>query len=417
MPSLFLASLIALTLGVPPEVQRSETTQNSQATAPILSPNRELDSIGQQALSLPPEFASDVLIRLGGRAGLFDKPTRIDYLTSAFRLAAGCQLAFPSRVKAGASLDTVEGRKNQAEQLGLDTLSLRCRAVKVMLPLSRQAAISLFDELDVPATVSVSCGNGLYPDLHVYYELLREVTAGAAIKDKYRYYVDALSRIQSVSQLEPFVRSLLTEQSLPEQEVSMLTTELAQRIHSLQPEAGGFTGAMESDGLIQRIESLCARLHKNEEDSAVANLLNETRSFIVRNMAISVCKSSSHDSDWNAEESMKVFNTNLLPVFNRSTVPIRPIESSEVAGAKEAPIEHGFVFWQSSQSSAIMELAKSLNRTGQSDEAKEKWVDRILEALSSWQSSSEPSLQVYFLEKGIILGELSALNPDGRDKS
>jgi hypothetical protein len=67
--------------------------------------------------------------------------------------------------------DTVSGCQRQAFQLGLDSLSIQCRVVRLVLGDSGKKAREWFAQISRPGLPRVSCEDPLIYDVQVYFDI------------------------------------------------------------------------------------------------------------------------------------------------------------------------------------------------------------------------------------------------------
>ena len=109
----------------------------------------EFRDLATRAVSAPPEYAADLMIRLGARQ---DVPAaeRIEWLVRAFELAGGAHLQRPTPLPIS-PLQLVNGASFASlTRPKLDTFSLRSETVRMLVPLDRERSRELFRALSPP---------------------------------------------------------------------------------------------------------------------------------------------------------------------------------------------------------------------------------------------------------------------------
>src|SRR5260370_20578320 len=127
-----------------------------------------IQSLANQARSLPPDFGSEVLLRLVRSPEVHDAKVKREWIEDAFRLAAQAQN--PIRRRGGVHTDSRQGIVAVAHDNGLDTLTLQTTAVRIMRPIDARRARELFDEIAMPEFRPLGCQDALAPVFSVRYE-------------------------------------------------------------------------------------------------------------------------------------------------------------------------------------------------------------------------------------------------------
>ena len=173
-------------------------------------------SIVQLAQSVPPEFASDALMRVVESNKIADRNTRRDLLEQAFRLAGSAKFPLRMRGVPGSTLDTRSGNLSQAYDLKLDALSLQSRAVQDLVSVDSGKARDLFQEISKPQLAPLTCDDALFYDVSDFYQTLGMIT-NTAFSRKERdkeehvtFLLDYLGQATSPSQLAPLARVIKT---------------------------------------------------------------------------------------------------------------------------------------------------------------------------------------------------------------
>jgi hypothetical protein len=105
-----------------------------------------LRTLIDQARALPPEFASDALLRIAS-ASEIKAPTRRELLLEAFDVASRSKYSVPERNLPGYEVDTPDGYLARAFRLGLDELSPKSRAVTGLVSVDPGEALRLFERM------------------------------------------------------------------------------------------------------------------------------------------------------------------------------------------------------------------------------------------------------------------------------
>ena len=137
----------------------------------------EVQTIMGLAYASPPEIAADAFLRLAASGKIADREAKLRLIDQAFDMAASARDRFRRRHIAGAPADSRSGSIDRAARLGLDTLSLRVRAVRAMLELDQTKARELFSRMETPQPEARSCEDALVFDLTGFYGLLSDLAS------------------------------------------------------------------------------------------------------------------------------------------------------------------------------------------------------------------------------------------------
>ncbi|MBI4904084.1 MAG: hypothetical protein HY820_10645 [Acidobacteria bacterium] len=213
-------------------------------------PSPEIQAILGSAQSAPPELAADILLRLADSRFLPSKEHRLEVIEQAFELAAGGRFAYAesAAVNAAAHTDSSPGIRAMAVlDEGLSTLGLRCRAVRLALPLDKSKALSLFRRVQIGPFPALTCSDPLQPNLDEYYQTLHQV-ADTAFSAKDRAEERHLEMIASAAasavipqQLTPLA-SLLAVFPMPPQRRAAMASGYAAAIDQMNADARSFEG-------------------------------------------------------------------------------------------------------------------------------------------------------------------------------
>ncbi|MGO4882729.1 MAG: hypothetical protein ACLP59_18205 [Bryobacteraceae bacterium] len=172
---IFAGLSAALVLGAAHAAPQSPTVNGARAKHATGERSEAADALIDLSRAAPPEFAADVLIRIAGSTLLSDRKQRRAVLEEAFRLASSAQNPIKLEALPGTDIDSRSGYLSMAYEAGLDSLSLKCRAVHELIPVDRSAARRLFSEAPVPRPPALTCADKLVYDLNPYYSVLIDV--------------------------------------------------------------------------------------------------------------------------------------------------------------------------------------------------------------------------------------------------
>lgn len=202
-------------------------------------------SISDLASAVPPEFASDALLRIVESGQLADNSARLQLVEQAFQLASSAK--FPVRMQgvSGTTTDTASGSLSQAYALKLDILSLQSRAVRDMLPLDPAKARDLFRQVIMPTLAPLTCDSALVYEPSDYYQALSAVVNGAFTpkertkEEHVNLLLDALGQVTSPSQLVPLA-AVLESASVTAQQRQVLLARFGALLENMQGDDRSF---------------------------------------------------------------------------------------------------------------------------------------------------------------------------------
>lgn len=179
-------------------------------------PEDPRQSILDRAAAAPPEVAADLYIKLAESGYPPDKTKRLEMLEDAWRMAGLAKMEMPLKMAVnGMNTDTDAGRILDSPRL--DKLTLRVRAIRAMLPLSRKTAMERLEEMPLPAPPKAPCENVLTGAPDPYFDLLRDLEA----TERLMLDVRALT---SPEQLAPAFRTILGIRRMDKEQRDLLMT-------------------------------------------------------------------------------------------------------------------------------------------------------------------------------------------------
>jgi hypothetical protein len=216
------------------------------------------------ARAAPPEiFANTVLDLAESGSGPWPSAELIE---QAFTAAAQAHEPVRLFVMPGVGPDTRATFRSKASALGLDTLSLQARAVKLAAKTDPRKALELFRAVRRPDLDRRPCADPLIADPSVYYDMAGAVSAGS---NDVQFLQGVLAAVRSPAELAPAARLLLHAKLKPE-EMDLLLATLAAKMAAAPPDFRAFTTT---------VEDLSATLHElaasSRDQSASAQGLQE----------------------------------------------------------------------------------------------------------------------------------------------
>lgn len=378
------------------------------------------------AYGLPPEFGADLLIRLSRQPSIA-RDKRRGMLVDAFRMASGAFRRFPT-VYLGRNGDTRAGYAQFASELGLDALTLQCRAIDALAAISVSDAIGLLTEVDWPEIPHAGCEAASAPDLASYFDSLTKLTQLPEPPSKrVRQTLEealhrSIARIRSNSEATAAARLLVTLPARRDLLIELISAY------------GGSIEAVPSDlrsfvYFFQKGSDNFYHLLLRAQDAETAIPLGRSlRTYVVNNLNSEHCKDlptgrrkAASDIapdppgrpekrvpealDWPMVQS---FNQDLRRIPGLAGV-IPEISADDLRQQELGRESKDFPYWHSpSARRLLLEIRKlSSSRPGESSDPVEmqEWVNRVtafLKDLDGWKPTAEDSFVDHFHQKSAL---------------
>ena len=353
----------------------------------------ELKSLVGAAVALPVEYQSDILIDLIEKGKVSDPRWKGQLLEDLFHHACEAKNPYPE-VDSGESNDTVSARQGFAFLSGLDSLSIQCRVVRLVLNGSGRKARELFTQIVHPSLPPIPCSEPMTYDVHVYFDTLREVflrsfTAPERGRgDDVQLLLQTIGSIQSAEELAP-AGNLIAGLSLKLADQAALASLFESRLASVSTGDREFHNIEAKLGLAKAVQSLAECELRNQRDPD--GLLRAYRKFLVRQLAGPRCADSlatpqAAGGVRKGADPREFFNETLAPlspdrslmILAQDATPSRVLES-----AKFLPLKFPDL------SAVINELDDIRNRPdGQAHEHGD-WEQPVSDILRGLQESSD----------------------------
>ncbi|MBK9169124.1 MAG: hypothetical protein IPM24_16900 [Bryobacterales bacterium] len=391
--------------------------------------NEEVSGLLRHALALPAEFASDIILTIAEK-DLCSRSEIAQWVIDSFTLASHARRRLPQARMSGRSTDSRNGLIYAASSLGLDSLTLKVRAIRVLLKHDRHAAMRLF--FDLHSTFAhptlaprVACTSEIVPDPDLYYILAREVV-GAVSAD------DSALQTLGYSHAHEFLRFVIATANSPLAIGSAI--ELVNQISSLESDSLAIVSGALADSL-RRIDagdrafmmalSRTARIERTsvllqQAERSPQPLLEAYRIYLLRHLTGKRCSDGAQASNrivdrFNASLKRLGMHESVSPIANGKDVLAT---SGALPRAEDDP------FWVSGQSRQILRAVQRLRygRGGKPHSKEEieslQWRQRFDELnalISTWKIDDEKDDLSYIFQKGTIylaLLEMTAENTD-----
>ena len=374
----------------------------------------QVDAFVASAISVPPEFSADLLIRIAESNLFGDKNKRADILEDAFRRSSDAQQKVKRKVWAG-PVDTRSGYLSAAYDLRLDELSLKSRVIKAMVNLDAQRARTLFSEIPKVKLAPLSCSDVLGYDVSEFYEALRAIEEKSFTKEErkqgenLRFVQSYIDDIGSPAQVGPIV-NLIANLQARSGELSMLVGSLSSRLRKISNDPRSFAVSMRHGEVISGFERLLSEC-KNE-NVPTKELLSSLRAYMISELHSVQCSDALFKEN---QQDRK--DDDIAYVNNWFSAPIRPddVNPLQVDSAGEST-----PFWTSPDSAKLLMSVKSLRFGTKStplsleERSTVEWEQNllgVLSALESWDGATEKTDLDYFHERCNLLVALFNLAP------
>jgi hypothetical protein len=351
-----------------------------------------VDSLIQQARTLPAEFAADAMLRVAGVEGL-EEARRIELLEQAFDRAAGAQQPLKRRATPF-RLEGPAGFLNRAYAQELDTLSLRLRAVDALLSIDGGKARELFLRIPPLALKAATCDDFLVYDVAPFYEVLNRIARHderpAKLLERYT------GSVTSAAQVGPVAR-LLAESGLKDEEFRPLVAGYTKALGKIKADDRTFTQYRAAG---RQVLALSQELQRRK--MAPGSLLEAYRLYLVNNLSGVRC--ADDDLMQGRTQSFGLLTgaqvdreaANLVDFFNDSMrlPPLEPIEIGEMTPEKVAGAAVGLRWCEDAACRDIADKLLGLTFAPNqhpylpADKNKPEWQEKLqkaLAALAEWK--------------------------------
>ncbi len=377
----------------------------------------------------PGEFAADALLRVAALDAV-DSARRVKLIEEAFARAAEAQQPFKRR-NAMPHIASNAGFQQRAFAQDLDALSLRTRAIELMLPLDAAKARQLFFDLPPLDLPRVSCEDVLVFDVSSYYDALSHVALRAFTAKEIRngdaaqLVTQRVSRIGSPAEIAPAVRAL-ADSGVDDARFAGALAAYTEALKRISGDDRSFTFYLSDTGAaVQMLAADVAR-----RGLSPLPLIEAYRLFLVRNFTAPRCG----DDDVMAGSggaaqgaSLDAPSADAIRFFNEKVrvAPLQPIAVTEAVAASKAGVATGLRSCVSEACAAIGRQYHALifdsggaampNKVRDSLEWRNRF-EEVLAALRDWPDGARDAggdeTAQQFREKCAFYTELANLSQD-----
>jgi len=359
-----------------------------------LEASPDLKSLVGAAMALPVEYQSDILFDLIEKGKVSDPRWKEQLLEDVFHHAGEARNPYP-KVDNGDSNDTLSARQGSAFSLGLDSLSIQCRVVRLVLNGSGSKAREMFAQIVHPSAPPASCSEPMTYDVHVYFDTMRELfDRGFTVSERRRgddvqLLLQAVGSIQSAEELAP-AGNLIAGLPLRPADQAALTSLFASRLAAATTSDRQFHYIEAELTLAKAVQKLVERELRSQRPAD--GLLQAYRKFLVRQLSGSRCAdsvaTSQTDGVQKGADPREFFNGTLAPlssdrslmILAQDAVPSRLLERAEFLPLKFPDL-----------SGVIKELDEIRNRPDGQPHEHGDWEQPVSGILRGLQESSENS--------------------------
>lgn len=326
-------------------------------------PAREVEILLGSAPAAPPELAADILLRLADGSWIPSKEQRLETIEQAFEMAAHAKYSSQESAAVGAATnsDSGPGIRDSALRPGLSSLSLRCRAVRLALPIDKPKARELFERIRLGPFPKPGCKDALVPDVAEYYQTLREValntfTAKERSEERHLDLVEgAVRRATIPRQIRP-IALLLGDFPMPAERFGAMSVVLSDVIEQMDAGPRAFEeNALSAGQSVMNLARLAAK-----QTRQTLPLPRAFRSYLVRHLSAPRCAEAAEKYPAEAMKQLveETFNRQMLTEMKIDSVEpidIEKLKPESLGGAAEFE-----TFWMNDRSRQIMANYKNL---------------------------------------------------------
>lgn len=371
------------------------------------------------AQSVPAEFSADLLIRLVESGEIKNRKRRQELLIEAFYTAAKAQQPLKLAALPGSVVDSRSGYRANAFGLGFDSLSLQCRAIRALMPLNKQKARQLFDEIKLKLD-RLDCENSFAYDLDSFFDTILVIAqTGFSTEETQRgehiYFVENyIAKVNSSNQIKPAIK-VLTSLKTTDLELSRLGRAFSTALAKVPADDRAFSAPWNST--MNSMDNLVSKF--THRGLPADELIASYRTYLINQLTGQRCAETVASKEQKTRETSLVihFNDKLRSLAYKN---ISPISEDEIKPGRREGSVRDEVYWTSAKSKSILSGMRRLRFKSPGNEfnAQEKespeWqsqLSELMRALAVWVPSDEKLEEDYFHQKCVIYDALSKTIP------
>lgn len=357
--------------------------------------------------SAQPEFAADLLIRIAGSDKVADAAWKAELIEEAFRLASSAQQPVKRAPLPSRPTDTRTGVLASAFALGLDGLSLQCRAANAMLSIDKRKARELFAEIGRPRLEPVNCEDALVYDLSDFYATLKRIAETAfspaeiKLNEPGRFIESYISQIMSPTELSPAIDLISSTKSSSSQYESLVYV-FARTLSSISGDDRSFTQSLYF--VDRSVKNLITKLL--QRGLSTWEIIRAYRTYLVRHFSAIRCADSDLTFSRRAQAAViSDFNKTLRLKTEKN---VAEISTDDVRPSSMEGTLSDYTYWQSPKASRLLMRVKELRfgsantQLTSTDKETLDWqakLDDFMKDLADWKKEDEKTEEDYFHQK------------------
>lgn len=396
---------------------KNKSTTNLEAKGPSKSDHddanksADIEAFIIYAQSLPAEFSADLIIQLAESGQIKDLKRRQDLLVDAFYTAAKAKQPLKRAALPGSIVDSRSGYRANAFRLGLDALSLQSRAIKALLPLNKQKARQLFEEIKLKLD-PLNCEDTLAYNVDAFFDTTLVLVQTAFPSEEIRrgehiYFIENhFSRITSANEIRPAIRVLVS--------LKATNLELARLGHAFSTALTKVRGDRRSfaapwNSTMSSIDELVSKFH--QRGLSCDEIIESYRTYLINQLSGDGCAE---------RDAEKLVNASLVTHFNEKLrllayKNISAISDDEIRPGRPGGSGRDEEYWTSAKSKRVLAAMRKLRFKANGDELKtpekrfadwESQLSQLIRELASWSPTDEKSEEDYFHQKSVIYSAL-----------
>ena len=383
---------------------------NAQESARPASAFRDpiIEAFAADAAALPPEFASDVMIRLAGSARVADPAWRRELLDEAFMRAYGAQEQYRRSSAQPIPPDSRQGAQFLALATALTRVSLQVRVSQLMAFTDPTRARELFEWIELNLSPGV-CEDPLVPVVDEYYSalsLLARTTFGADRAEALRFLELYLWRAHLPSEIPAVARALERFRPRPD-EAAYFEVLFRMILEAGSADARGFSSS--ALDIVSRTADLQQAHHALGIGGG--HVMDALRAYLISRLRSPRCSDSTSES-----LTPSTFNAALRRM---NVDEVKPIGPDAARPARMLGIARLDSYWQTPEARRLHDDAVRLRgagsvpiplRTRQTARWREQ-AERLLTDVEQWSGVREPAAPDYFYQKSVLFIWLLDLMP------
>jgi len=388
----------------------------------------EIVALITDARTVAPEFAAFAFYRLVEAKKVTDPQWQRELLEEVFTTAATAQEPLRRRALPGTEVDTRSGYFASAFALGMDAMTLRLRAVALMLALDARKAREMFAEMPSKLELSpLNCKDSLVYDVVYFYDVLGKVAAQSfnaeekAQGEDIRFVEPYLDGMTSPAQVGPLGELVVALGNTPAR-LEMLLHSFNSSLRKISGDDRTFNAEMYLLGrTFTRIEEAC-RKHGVARD----RMLEAFRAYVVRHLGGERCADNVRHETRDGKDIKDYSNFNqIVSEIDPGQKLIASIKPEDVTPSRVEGEANVFRYWQTPAARNLLLKAKELRfGTGEkpltmAERLEPKWelkLTEFLNLLSDWDRRGESAETDYFHQKAVLYEVLLELVPSAQTR-